>query len=429
MYLKVLFVVSALVILLQGSSARTELYLSLDSAKHYALMHNRSLISAGYAVDEADMKLRETIAQGLPQINAAVDYNNFFGSTATLGALPGFEIEFNPTSNFQLSVGQMIFSGSYIVGVQTARLFREITETNLEKSELETKAQVIRGYYLCLISNESRSILKTNLENINDMLAKTRLMVDTGVAEELDYDQLAVQASMLENAYRASGRQVEMAFNLLRLQLGLDAGPEIILTDDLAGIVDNIDFHASLLNPFYLHDNPDFRLVQLQTSITEKQINLERSAYLPSVTGFYNFTEKLLKPEFDITPNHVIGLNISIPVFSSGVRQSRVRQARINLEVAENQKEFLSEQLMIQEKQLRYNLNNALEQYESQRANVQVAKRVFESIRLKYEQGMVSSLDITTASNNYLQAENSYISAMLQLLDAQVEMNSLLNNI
>lgn len=410
--------------------SQTEMHLSLDSARHYALEHNRNLINAGLSVDEAGMRLREAIAQGLPQVDASVDYNNFFGSTAELafGPVPAV-IEFNPTSNLNVSVGQLIFSGSYIVGIQTAKLFREVTSANREKTELEIKAQVTQAYYLSLVSMKSLSIVEANLDNLLDVMEKTKVMVDTGIAEELDYDQLSVQASMLENALKAAGRQVELSLNMLRLQMGLDADVKISLTDNLDSMVSRSDFLGSLMNPFALQENIDFQMMELQTTIAEKQVDMERAAYLPTVTGFYNYTEKLLKPEFDIQPNHVIGLNVSIPIFSSGLRQSRVRQARINLEVAENQKELLSEQLMIQEKQLRYNLNNAIEQYESQKANVGVAQRVFANIKLKYEQGLVSSLDLTTANNNYLQAENSYISAMMQLLDAQVEMDKLLNSI
>jgi outer membrane protein len=403
------------------------MHFSLDSARQYAIEHNLNLTNSGLAVDEAGQVLRETIARGLPQVNATVDYSNFFGSTATLGVMPGFEITFSPTSNLSVSVGQLIFSGSYIASIQTARLFREISEGSLEKSVLEIKAQVTRAYYIGLVSARSRDIVAANFDNMGNVLGRTKTMVDAGIALEVDYDQLHVQVIMLENALRAAERQVELSVNMLRLLMGLDSETEITLTDNLEDFTRGSDINGSLINPFLVDENIDFRLMQLRTSVAGRQVDMERAAYLPTITGFYNFTEKLLKPEFDITPNHVIGLNMSIPIFSSGVRQSRVNQARINLEMAENQKEFLSEQLLIQERQIRYNLNNAIEQYESQSENVKVAKRVFDNITLRYQQGMISSLDLTTANNNYLQAENNLISAILQLLNAQVEMDWLLN--
>lgn len=421
-------VIACIVMLAFASNimSNDHMQLSLDSARHYALEHNKNLRNAGLSIDEAGLMLRETIAQGLPQINATVDYNNFFGSTASLGDFPGMTIEFNPTSNLSIAFSQLIFSGSYIVGIQTARLYEEITRTGFEQTELDILAQVTQAYYLCLISQEAKNIVAGNLQNLQDLLEKTRAMVEVGVAEELDYDQLTVQLGMLNDAYRAAERQHELALNMLRLQMGLTAEVDIELTDELNQILDSADFGISMTKAFDLSTSPNYRLVSLQTDIAEKQVDMERAAYLPTLSGFYNYTEKLLKAEFDLQPNHVIGLNLSIPIFSSGVRQSRVRQARVNLEIAKNQQELVSEQLLIQEKQLRFNLNNAIEQFESQQANLQLARRVFNNINNKYEQGMLSSLDLTTANNNLLQAENSYISAALQLLEAQLEMDKLL---
>ncbi len=421
-----LFYFTMLLLQCSPMKAQKKMYLSLDSARHYAVVHNKNLINAGLSVDEAEEKLRETIAQGLPKVDAAVDYNNFFNSTASLG---GMTFTFNPTSNLTMSVGQLIFSGSYIVGIQTAKLFREVTEKSRDKTELEIKAQVSQAYYLGLISERSCSIMEANHKNMRDMLEKTRAMVQVGIAEELDYDQLSVQANMLENALKASERQLELSVNMLRLQMGLDAETDISLTDDLETIVKHTDFTASLINPFEVNNNLDFQLLQIQTSIAEKQVSMERAGYLPTITGFYNYTEKIKKPELDFAPKHVIGLNVSIPIFASGLKQARVNQAKIKLKVAENQESLTSEQLLIQEKQLRYNLNNSLEQYESQRINIEVAHRVYDNIKLKYQQGIVSSLDLTTASSNYLQAENNYISAVIQLLNAHIEMDKFLSNL
>jgi outer membrane protein len=415
-----------LALTISSVSAQTNVSLSVEAARQYALEHNKNLRNAGLNVDEAGLMLRETVAQGLPQINATVDYSNFFGSTASLGGMQGMTIEFNPTSNLGVSFTQLLFSGSYIVGIQSAKLYEEITRTSFEQTEMEILAQVTQAYYLSLIAEESRAVIEENLDNMNDLLGKTRAMVDVGMAEEVDYDQLSVQFGMLNDALRAADRQLELSLNMLRLQMGLAADVDIILTDGLVDILEQSDFGSSMTKAFELQSNPDYRLIALQTEIAEKQINMERAAYLPTLSGFYNYTEKLLKPEFDITPNHVIGLNMNIPIFSSGVRQARVRQARLNFEIAENQQELISEQLLIQEKQLRYNLNNAFEQYESQKKNLEVARRVYDNINDKYRQGMLSSLDLTTANNNYLQAENSYIAAVLQLLEAQVEMDKLL---
>ncbi len=412
------------------SPGRDTLHLSLDNARDYALEHNINLINAGLAIDEADLSLRETIAGGLPQISAEADYSYYFESTATIGMGPQeMEITFDPTSNLVLSAGQMIFSGSYFVGVQMARLYQEVSEASHQRTEIEVLSQVIQAYYLVLVSLESKKIIASNLKNMEEVLEKTRAMVEAGVVEELDYDQLSVQAFMLEDALADAERQVELAVNMLRIQMGVDVDREIELTDNLGEILEMADFEGSLISPFRLEDNVDYQMMQLQANIAEKQVDMERAAYLPSATGFYTFTEKLIKPEFDITPNHVLGVNVSIPIFSSGERRSRVSQARVNLKSVENEKKLLTDQLKIEERQLRFNLINAIRRYESHQANVRVAKRVYEDTYTRYEQGLASSINVTTTHNTYLEAENSYISSVLHLLEAHIELDKLLHDI
>jgi outer membrane protein TolC len=125
----------------------------------------------------------------------------------------------------------------------------------------------------------------------------------------------------------------------------------------------------------------------------------------------------------------MLGFQVSIPIFASGQRYSRIRQAQINLEKARNNKSMVSDQLLLQEKQLRYNLINARYQYTTQKENVEVAYRVYESIENKYRQGVASSLDLTQAHNNYLQAESDYISSLMDLLQTRLALDKLLNKI
>ena len=411
-------------------TAQENLRITLDSARHHALEHNKQLINAGLAIEEAGLSLRETIAGGLPQLNAEADYSYYFESTATIGMGPQeMEITFDPTSNLVLSAGQMIFRGTYFVGVQMARLYKEVSETSHQRTRIEVLAQVTQAYYLGLVSMQSKDLIATNLDNMEEILEKTRAMVDAGIVEELDYDQLSVQAFMLEDALRDAEKQVELAINMLRVQMGIGVDKEIELTDNLDDILEMADFEGSLLNPFRIEDNIDFKMMELQTGIAEKHVDMERAAYLPSANGFYTYTRKLLEPEFDITPNHVLGFNVSIPIFSSGQRRFRVSQARVNLKTVENEKDLLSDQLRIEERQLRFNLRNALKRYESMQANVKVARRVYEDTYARYEHGLASSIDVTTTHNTYLEAENSYISAVLQLLEAHIEMDKLLNDI
>jgi outer membrane protein len=407
--------------------SQEKLTLDLEAAKEHALNYNRTIKNASYAVMRSQERLWETIAAGLPQVNATADYTNALGAEISIQfdeGLPPTTIPIKPTSNFNIQVGQLLFNGSYLVGIQTAKLAQRLSEKSLKKTEQDIVSQVIEGYYLVLISEESMEILKTNTDNLREIYQKTEPLVKVGMMEKVELDQLAVQVNALENGVRAAERQLEMALNLLRFQLGVPAGTELELTQTLPDFLPEVKDEVSGAD-FIPSQNLDFQLMEVQEEISEKQIDMQKAGYLPTITGFYNFTEKILKPAFDMSPKHMVGLQMNIPVFSSGERRAKVRQAQIDLESTRNSRAQLEEQLDIQYKQLQFNLKSAREGYETQKKNVEVSRDVYTHLKRKYEQGLISGLELTTADSNYLQAESDFIMSMLELLQAQNALNTL----
>jgi outer membrane protein TolC len=408
--------------------AQQKLTLDLDGAWKQALEHNKTILNSNLARDKAELALRETIANGLPQLNAAVDYSNALGAKMSIRFaenMPASEIEIKPQSNFNLNATQLIFSGNYIVGIQTARLYRDMAGMSIEKTELEVMAQVTESYQLVLLSEELLKLLRQNLSNLQNLYTKTEALERVGIIEKNDLDQLFVQVNTLQNAVKSSERQMEMATNLLRLQLGVSADTEIELTSPIDQMLNNALAASANGSSFRIENHIDFRLMNQQEIISRKMIDMQRANALPTLSGYYRYTYKLLKPDFDMTPANMLGLQMNIPLFSSGVRNAQVKQSRIDLETTQNNKSLLSDQLRIQEKQLLYNYNSNLETYINQKTNVEVSRRVYSSLKLKYEQGLISGLDLINADNNYLRSETDYITAIMQLLQSRVQLQKL----
>jgi outer membrane protein len=412
--------------LMNVAQAQNKLELSLQAAMDFAVENNKMMQNAGLSIEESQAALRATVAQGLPQVEAKMDYQNFFNSMVYLGPM---SFEFTPTSNLSVSVGQLIFSGSYIVGIQMAVLFREITELSYQKTEADIRAQVMNTYYLVLISQRSLEIIQQNVKNMEDVITKTQALVTVGILDETDADQIKLQKMMLENAVLSAQRQLELAKNLMRMLLGVNAQTEVVLTDDLFTLLTGADIEKTLNTAYDAQANLDFQLMMLQKDLAKKKLNMEKTKFLPTVAGFYNYTEKIKKPELDFSPKNIIGFNVSFPIFTSGVRYYSHAQAKIQYQVAQNQMDFVADQLSIQENQLRQNLKTASEQYNAQKENIVLARRVYDNLYLKYQQGVVSGLDMTTSNSNLLMAENSYIMAIMQLLDAKTALDKFLNQI
>lgn len=204
-----------------------------------------------------------------------------------------------------------------------------------------------------------------------------------------------------------------------------------MLTETLETITAAVNVEALLSQEFDYKNNVDYSLLEGQERLSALAVKSQKASVLPTLAGFYTYGTNGMGDKIGEQrwfANSMVGLQLSIPIFASGQRYTSIKRAQINYNKAVNSKEMVTEQLLLQEKQLRYNLANANLQYNSQKENVDVSRRVYNSTENKYRQGMASSLDLTQANSLYLQAENNYVSALLNLLQTKLALDKLLNN-
>jgi len=430
--------------------------LSLVQAREYALQHNKTLLNARDNIVSSKEMIKETIAQGLPQVNGGMDFMTYFNYELEFNFMgSGEAINLDPTvlddGDYQIlgalnqmfgssepiimenqlsgkiQVSQLLFSGQYWAGIQTARVARDLADQNLVRSELDIKENITNSYYVILTLEQTLQIIDDNLQNLMTILQHTDNLYRMGIAEETDVDQLKIAVSQLKNTQKSLERNIQLNYNMMKFQLGVAPDAKITLADDLDRVMGNVRTQEILAYDYDITDNINYKLMESQVLLNKKQVDLQNWAYAPTVSGYYSYTEKILTTAFDLTPNHLAGINLSLPIFSSGMRRSKISQAKINLDIARRNQEIVKEQLETQKKQLLYNYHNALENFNTQKENVEVASRVLAGIQNKFQEGLVSSLDLTQANSNFLNAENNYLSSVLTLLQAQTALDKLYN--
>jgi outer membrane protein len=418
-----------------------DLILSLKEAEIYAIQHNKMVISSKLDVKLSNLALWEIISNGLPQISATGSFNDnlklmttllpgdFFGKPGTKVPVT-FGSQFNTSASGQATL--LLFNAPFWVGVETTKLAQKITTDNLEKSEQDTKESVCTAYFLILVSEKSLQILDGNLANLNETLKSTKSMFSAGMAEQTDVDQMVSNVTMVENSRSSLQRTIELNYNLLRFQLGVSGDTKIHLSDNLESLTRDINIEALLSQEFDHTKNVNYRLTEGQEMMSSLSLKSQKASVLPSLAGFYTYGvngmgDKISNQQW--FKNSMVGMQLSVPIFASGQKYTSIKRALISLEKAKVTKDMVTDQLKLQEKQLRYNLVNANVQYHSQKDNVDVSKRVYKSMENKFRQGMASSLELTQANSLYLQAENNYVSSLMNLLQTKLALDKLLNNL
>lgn len=424
---------------LAAQEAGKVMTLSLKEAQEYAINNNKMMISSRLDVDASRMAIWETISNALPSISASGSFTDNLKLMTTL--LPGeffgmpgekipvtFGSQFNTSASIQASL--VLFSAPLYIGIQTTKLANNLSQKSLLKTELDTRESVANTYFLILVSERSLEIINQNIANLNETLKATKSMLSVGMAEQTDVDQMASNLNMVENSRSSLERTIEVNYNLMRFQLGLAPESTIRLSQDLESLTNEIKVETLLTQEFDYNQNVDFSLVEAQEQMSALAVKSSKASVLPTLAGFYNYGTNGMGDKINEQrwfANSMVGLQLNVPIFASGQRYSQIRRAQINYDKAVNTKEMVAEQLLLQEKQLRYNLVNANQQFISQRENVEVSRRVYTSTENKFRQGMASSLDLTQANSLYLQAENNYITALMNLMQTKVALDKLLS--
>ena len=272
--------------------------LSLEEAISYALEHNRNAKNASRDIEAAEKQQWETIAIGLPQINAGISYQNNIKQQVSLipaeffGGNPGEfeEVIFGTKQNAQgfASIDQLIFNGSYIVGLQASKVFLEISKFAKEKTDLEVRQAVIKTYGNVLVSEESIRILENNKKVLEKNVNETQKIYDNGLAELESLEQLQITLQSIESSLNKAYRFNEITKKMLNVVIGLEINETVILSDKLEDLTFKKRNNTIAVDQENLDNNIDLKIAENNKASKELLVKLEKSNALPTLNAYLN---------------------------------------------------------------------------------------------------------------------------------------------
>ncbi|HOI33188.1 MAG TPA: TolC family protein, partial [Bacteroidales bacterium] len=294
---------------------------------------------------------------------------------------------------------------------------------------------VSEAYFLVLATEEGILVIDSTLQITRKLAEETRLIFQNGFAEETDIDQLDLLIAELEVSKTDAETQLEIAKAYLKFHLGLQKDDKVAPKEQLTDLVENAAINALLSNNFLVNNNIDFQILKNQQELAMLQLKLEKSTYLPELSAFLNYQTQAQRQEWDFFNQQgkwfgsaIFGVNMNIPIFSSGQRASKVKQAQFDYQKTKVAEEELKTSLEIQYETTLNDLRNALENFENTRKNKVIAEKIFRRTGIKYREGMASSLDLLNTHNQFLSSQSQFINASLQVLNMSVSLESLLTS-
>ena len=415
---------------------------SLSEAVNYAMTHNYTVRNAALDIEAAENLKKETTAFGLPQIEGTVDYQNFLKQVVTLipsefiGQPPGdfVEVIFGTKQNLNATVTlrQLLFDGSYLVGLQSAKTFLKISNLAKEKTDQSIREAVINAYGNVLIAQETILILEKNKLSLEKNLNDTKAFLKNGFAEEQDVEQQQITLSNTKNDLNRAVRFELIANQMFNLTLGIPIATNIELKDNLETLTLKSTDLNIISQQFDLDNHIDFKIADNKVISDELLVKFEKSKYLPSLNAFINYSQFANNNNqifysgnwFD---SSLFGVSLNVPIFSGFQRSSRTQQAKISLLQSEIELTETSEKLKLQVTTAKNKYQFALDQFQTAKQNLVLAESISNKEEIKFFEGISTSIDLTNAQNQLFNQQQNYIQSIFEIIQTKVELENALN--
>ncbi|MBK8806189.1 MAG: TolC family protein [Bacteroidales bacterium] len=412
---------------------------SLEQAQTYAKENSPVLKNAKLDLEIAKKKVWEVTSMGLPQVSGKLSYtyspkvsgmqdifdNMFAGFPQDPNAEVISEADKKWNLPATLTASQIIFSGAYLVGLQSSKTFKSLSEINISKSTNDLNESVANAYYLVLVMQENRLIMDSLFIQTQKMVSEMEILKKSGFVDETAVDQIKYSANNLKNELTNLTYQVEFAKNLLRLQLGLDMKQDIVLTDKLNSLLEQNIQPQLLSNEFDSAANSDLKLVETSLKLKKLSLKLERFAYLPTIAGFYQYEHNFNDKMISMTPEHMLGISLSLPIFNSGQKWAKVQQAKMEVSKAENTKFQTNNGLQVAYSHALTSYNLALIKMSTNKENLELTNKIYNRTAIKLKNGMASSSELSQAQTQLLFAQASYYVTVVELVNAKNKLEKL----
>ncbi len=441
---------------ISSKEARTDspIKFSLEEAQKYALENSFMVKGSDYDLKVAKRKVWEAISTGLPQVTADADYTKNLKISATpfpanlgdpIRILMGQEATGTPlyvpfaqkySSSTTINVNQKIFDGSYIVGLGAAKVFVQLSQNTKTKSEIDVKDLVAQAYYNVLVARENYKTIEENVAITKKTHFETKAYYENGFREELDVDQVMLMLKRSENQLSDAKRAISNALIMLKFTMGYDIEKDIELNNNLETFINPLLISKTESKELDLENHIDYKIVDTQLKAQKLIIRNEQAGYLPNLSAFYSYGKNTSADAWNVYKSNVpwfkssmVGLKISMPIFTGFNRRSKIKQEKINYKKIEDLK-YNTEQSLKKDLSLSYNsLVNAKDTYENDLKGLEIAKRIYERTLVKFNEGVSTSTELSNNEQQYLNSHSAYINATLNLLNSKIAFDKALGKL
>ncbi len=416
--------------------------LTLLQAQDYAIKNANSVTQSRYDEELAQIQVDQVLAVGLPQLNGSVQFQNFLNLPTSIipGAIfgaPGQDVKVQFGVPYQMTAGltgsQLLFDGSWFIGMQASKEYTQLAALKTKKSEFEIKHQVAQSYFLAVIAKETIQLYEEGKKLIAQSLQETKALFKEGFVEEQSIDQLQLALNEWESRIIIAQANASLTLDLLKFNMGMPLNTEVELQDNTNSLTSEAST-ALLEAKFVIENNFDVQMINKAMSLQGLNIKSKKAALLPNLAGFYNLQTQALRREFDFAdtkkqwfPVQLWGVQMNVPILSGGGRYKSIKRAEVELAQLNANSNMAKQGAQLAYKNAQTGYLTALKSVENSKASMELSNKIFTKTNLKFKEGIGTSFELTQVNNQVLQSQGAYVQSLLQMLNAKDQLQKALN--
>ena len=417
--------------------------MSLKEAINYALQNNPELKKSKFDVSISRETVKQTVAIGLPQVTASGGYQhynripgNWIKNFAPTPGAPEYiflQFQQQVNSTGTIGVNQLLFDGSYLVGLKATKQFVDMSKFLEAKTEYDVQVNVSKAYLMVASTRMNIGLLENNIAVLEKSTADVKALFEEGFSEELDYQRLQLSLNNLKVQKQKLENTVDMLLNVLKLQMGMDLTENLELSDDIESIDAYIRMsdiaNTSSWNPSL---RPEFQVLNQAITLGKLDKKRYQMGYLPKLVGFYQHQQMTMRPEFNffesnLTPNNnwvpsdLFGLQIQWTLFDGLSAQSKIREVQYKIDKAEVDLKSFENAASMEWKNAQNTYKLQLQQAALQKENMDLAQDIYDKTQIKFQEGVGSTLEMAQAESELKNSQINYLNAVYDLVLAKIE--------
>jgi outer membrane protein TolC len=428
-----------LVVQITSMQAQTQ-QLSLIQAQDYALKNAFQIKNAQHDKTSADLTSDELLGIGLPQLNGSVQYQNFINLPTSIipgdffGA-PGQDVKVQFGVPHQMTVGlnasQLLFDGTWLVGLEASKAYAELQRKYIQKSEVEIRAKTADAYSAVLTTQANLIVLRDLLSSMQSLLNDTEAMQREGFSEQQDVDQLMLSVNELMIQISYTEQYVKITKDLLKFTIGMPLSTEVELTDTWESLTETAGDDVLSFNP---SASIDVQLAENGLLMQQLNVKSKKAALMPNLAAFYNLQTQGLRDEFDYFdtslpwfPIQLWGIQLNVPILSGGSKSKTIKKTEVEVQRMTDMVSMTKEAVQLEYNTATTELSFSKKRMTQAKANLELAKSILQKEETKYREGLSNSFNITQRNQQVIDAQRAYITAAIAYMNAQTKLNKVLN--